>query len=424
MTSRSLYHRLLGGLGLTLLTCLLISSTIMFYWSFSDAHHLQDDLLVRLTEGDNRDRLSLNQDTDPTDHEWAEQQIYLRPASIATDPPLQLGFQTVIWQQQRYRAYSNGERVALQQTEPRDELAAERAWRSIIPLLLTAPFLLITTYLILRSAFRPLEHFAGELQQRRSDELTPLDSAPLPREWQPLLNAFNNLLQRIDASRCQQQRFLANAAHELRTPLTALSLQAERLHSDDNNQLQQIRQLRHGIQRSAHLINQLLDINRIESQPQTLRPTCDVQHILLDTIATLHPLAESKQQDISLDSTAPQRAAVPTQDLTIAISNLLANAIHYTPHGGQIHLTTRNDGQHIHISVEDNGPGIPAEQRSEALEAFRRLPAAAESTQHGSGLGLAIVTAMAKRYHGKLTLEDAHHNPHGLRVTLTLPKAV
>ena len=423
MTNRSLYHRLLGGLALTLLTCLLISSALMFYWSFSDAHNLQDDLLVRLTEGDNRDRLSLDHDTNPTDHEWAEQQIYLRPASIATEPPLQHGFQTVIWQQQRYRAYSNGERVALQQTEPRNELAAERAWRSTIPLLLTAPFLLLTTYLILRSAFRPLEHFASELQQRHSDDLTPLDNAPLPREWQPLLNAFNDLLQRIDASRRQQQRFLANAAHELRTPLTALSLQTERLRSHDHSQQQQIDQLRHGIQRSAHLVSQLLDINRIESQPQTPSLTCDVHQTLLDTIAALYPLAEHKQHDISLDSIPPQYAAVPAQDLAIAISNLLANAIHYTPYGGQIHLATQSDGPYIHISIEDNGHGIPAAQRSEALEPFRRLSGAAESTQHGSGLGLAIVAAMANRYHGKLTLEDTQQHPHGLRVTLTLPKA-
>ena len=230
-----------------------------------------------------------------------------------------------------------------------------------------------------------------------------------------------HLRARIDATLRREKRFIADAAHELRTPMTALTLQAERLapYTNDPAARAQLDTLRTGIRRTAALLEQLLLLARSQHTEAAAPATSRVQDTYRQIIETLLPLADRKRSDLGIATDADATLPVPAAELYTLGKNLADNALRYSPPGSRIDLDLETSADAITLIVEDNGPGIAADERARVLDPFYRQLG---SEEEGTGLGLAIVKSLCDKHGATLSLHDAKNHAHGLRVEIRFPR--
>lgn len=360
---------------------------------------------------------------------------------------LKNGFHAFRHQNLDYRVYvhrlRDGSRIAVsQETRIRDQIARQSALYATLPLLLLVPVLLAVMLMLIRLMLRPLAELSRTVDARQEHDLKPLPKTDLPTELQPFVNAINGLLGRTGAAMESQRRFVADAAHELRSPLAALSLQAERLHAAPMSPeaTERLETLQAGIRRSRHLLEQLLLLARAQNarwgQGQAATTAASVPAVVAvlpvmrRVLEDLLPLADQKGLNLGIsaapgathDAEADERIRVAADEMALytLLRNLVDNAIRYTPAGGQIDLWVDRHGTEVVMAVQDDGPGIPAEERARVVDPFYRVLGTGES---GSGLGLSIVDTLVGNLKGRLRLDDAVGHAHGLRAEVTLPAA-
>ena len=353
---------------------------------------------------------------------------------------LKNGFHAFRHQNLDYRVYvhrlRDGSRIAVSQETRMSALY------STLPLLLLVPVLLALMLMLIRLMLRPLAELSRTVDARQEHDLKPLPKTDLPTELQPFVNAINGLLGRTGAAMESQRRFVADAAHELRSPLAALSLQAERLHAVPMSPeaTERLETLQAGIRRSRHLLEQLLLLARAQNarwgQGQAAATAASVPTVVAvlpvmrRVLEDLLPLADQKRLNLGIsaapglthDAEADERIRVAADEMALytLLRNLADNAIRYTPAGGQIDLWVDRHGTEVVMAVQDNGPGIPAEERARVVDPFYRVLGTGES---GSGLGLSIVDTLVGNLKGRLRLDDAAGHAHGLLAEVTLPAA-
>lgn len=360
---------------------------------------------------------------------------------------LKNGFHAFRHQNLDYRVYvhrlRDGSRIAVsQETRIRDQIARQSALYATLPLLLLVPVLLAVMLMLIRLMLRPLAELSRTVDARQEHDLKPLPKTDLPTELQPFVNAINGLLGRTGAAMESQRRFVADAAHELRSPLAALSLQAERLHAAPMSPeaTERLETLQAGIRRSRHLLEQLLLLARAQNarwgQEQAAAAVASapavvaVLPVMRRVLEDLLPLADQKGLNLGIsaapgvthDAEVDERIRVAADEMALytLLRNLVDNAIRYTPAGGQIDLWVDQRSTEVVMAVQDDGPGIPAEERARVVDPFYRVLGTGES---GSGLGLSIVDTLVGNLKGRLRLDDAVGHAHGLRAEVTLPAA-
>jgi len=309
---------------------------------------------------------------------------------------------------------------AAQRAIERESLARATASALVLPALLTLAAVAALLALALRRGLAPLSSAAGEVTSRNVEALDPIALDAQPQELQPLVAAINGLMARLGNALAMQRNLVADAAHELRTPIAALRLQLQLLEraGDDMQRSAAIAELRAGIARAQHLVEQLLQLSRLgpdapapQLQPLALAP--------LARAAVSEFSARAEQQGIDLGaviSDAPEVAGDAPQ-LSVLLNNLVDNALRHTPRGGKVDVQVGHDGAAAWLAVADNGPGIPAAERQRVFDRFYR--ASDGSAGGSSGLGLAIVKAVAERHGAAVALEDAPGG--GLRVRVSFP---
>ena len=430
---QSLQVRISIALILMFLPLSIIAGAFSYYQTYHEAEELQDDLLRQTAA-------YINPKTTDYTQIGSENHILIQTFGQEDTVPLSNtlgeGFHTIKGgvddddddddDDDEYRAYIHqtpqGKIAVLQETEYRDDLAATAAYQSVLPLLIALPLMILLTVWITYRAMRPVKTLSASLGQRRSDDLSPLDGEGVPSEIQGFVTAINQLLQRTGENIRRQQRFIADAAHELRSPLTALSLQAERLtklpQSDEARE--QTGLILQSIQRNRHLLEQLLTHARAQGS-ETQRNLTDIslQAQFRRVLQELMPLALNKQQDIGVAVENDLRIRADDTEIYTLIKTFTDNAIRYTPAGGRIDIGFSETPTTLTIWVEDDGPGIPAAERSRVTDAFYRILG---TEQQGTGLGLSIADAIAKRYGGKLILADSRNFVHGLLIQAELNK--
>ena len=428
---QSLQVRISIALILMFLPLSIIAGAFSYYQTYHEAEELQDDLLRQTAA-------YINPKTTDYTQIGSENHILIQTFGQEDTIPLSNtlgeGFHTIKGgvddddddDDDEYRAYIHqtpqGKIAVLQETEYRDDLAATAAYQSVLPLLIALPLMILLTVWITYRAMRPVKTLSASLGQRRSDDLSPLDGEGVPSEIQGFVTAINQLLRRTGENIRRQQRFIADAAHELRSPLTALSLQAERLtklpQSDEARE--QTGLILQSIQRNRHLLEQLLTHARAQGS-ETQRNLTDIslQAQFRRVLQELMPLALNKQQDIGVAVENDIRIRADDTEIYTLIKTFTDNAIRYTPAGGRIDIGFSETPTTLTIWVEDDGPGIPAAERSRVTDAFYRILG---TEQQGTGLGLSIADAIAKRYGGKLILADSRNFAHGLLIQAELNK--
>ena len=284
-------------------------------------------------------------------------------------------------------------------TERRTALAREIMKGIVFPQLFVVPLMVLLMWLGLRRGAAPLERLRAQVTSRGPGDVAPLQAPDAPEEVAPLINAFNDLLARVEREGAAQKRFIANAAHQLRTPLAGIRIEAELALRSDNidDKTIALEKISAGTARTAHLINQLLTLARTEGATVDSLPITPVDFTVIarDAVAAAYPLARGKRIDIGFD--APDTAIFVRGHADLLrelVSNLVDNAIRYTPENGHITVRILNEGATT-LEVEDDGIGIPTAERERVFERFYRVIGGEET---GSGIGLAIVREIAVRH--------------------------
>jgi signal transduction histidine kinase len=280
--------------------------------------------------------------------------------------------------------------------------------------------ILLLTAWLLRRALRAVDVSAADLASRGPLDLAPIRVANPPTELVPLLTSTNRLFERISKAMSLERGFTAMAAHELRTPLSGLRAQAQIAATAESKEelADALAMVMSGVDRSAHLIEQMLDLARLESMASVASPQrqpVNVAEVQSHVMADLQGLARLRGIEVSCDC-AVAELHVSSAGLSLLLTNLLSNALRYTPTGGRVHTATYAEGRDTVLIVDDSGPGIPASLRARALDRFERL---GKSDNDGVGLGLAIVHSVVLAHHARIELQDSPLG--GLRVQIRFP---
>lgn len=267
-------------------------------------------------------------------------------------------------------------------------------------------------------ALQPLKRLRQRLDARAWDDLSPIDAASLPAEVRPLVQSLNHLVERYAHSATAQRQFLDDASHQLRTPLALLRTQmGYALRERDPAQMRAaLHAMQDGLARAERLTQQMLALARARdagaaASIRSQFADVDVVALAEQVVKTLWPLARTKQIDLGLDVKATadhQRCQVTALEwlLREAISNLVDNAIRYTPAGGQVTLQVLGDAASVVLVIIDSGGGMSDHDRAQAGSRFRR--GTAGRNQQGAGLGLAIVQTIAHMHGAALSLSNGY----------------
>ncbi|HEU4708079.1 MAG TPA: ATP-binding protein, partial [Methylophilaceae bacterium] len=247
-----------------------------------------------------------------------------------------------------------------------------------------------------RRGLGSLEELRAALARRSHNDMRPLDTPDVPEEVQPLMRELNSLLMRLEAVFESQKHFISDAAHQLRTPLAGLTAQIDLARSQANppQTAHALEQMKAVSDRLNHAVNQLLSLARNEAgtgRAPEMAPL-DLDEFARDV--TLEWVERAVEHGVDLGFEGDGRHTVVLADagrLAEALDNLIDNALKYCPRGSVV--TVRVNGRTL--SVEDNGPGIPIEERERIFERFHRLLG---HRKDGNGLGLAIVKEIVEMH--------------------------
>ncbi len=285
-------------------------------------------------------------------------------------------------------------RVQIAQTlQGRSALAKSLWMQSMVQQLAALALVALLVWLGLRNCLKPLLRLRDAVLARRPGSLHALEIEAVPVELTPLVDAINEYAMRLEHHTSVQQSFIQNAAHQLRTPLTLLTTQVSYAirASDAGVRSESLMAIRQTVQQSVRLMNQLLTLSSAEVHgPGELQGQqgCldDVVRRVLEDLAGR---AQSRRIDLGFEATASDiRVCGHAITLREIVMNLVDNAIRYTPAGGIVTTRIAVAADGVTLTVEDNGPGIPAAERERVFQRFYRLD---DSDSDGCGLGLAIV---------------------------------
>jgi two-component system sensor histidine kinase QseC len=288
----------------------------------------------------------------------------------------------------------------------RDDLIGHIAWRLLLPALFGLPLIGLWVWLATRQGLSSLDGIARQIASREPQQLQPLNPASAPEEIRTMLEAINGLFRRVAETLDAERRFTADAAHELRTPLAALQaqLQVALRARDDDERERSLMQLQHGLTRASHLVDQMLQLARLD--PESGLPdsqAVDLSGLAEDVCAELGTAILDKNLDFDLQASTGCTITGQPEWLRVLMRNLVDNAIRYTPPGGKIVVSLSEVKNGCRFTVSDNGPGIPVAERDAVLRRFHRLN---QQDQPGSGLGLSIVSRIAELHGARIELDD------------------
>ena len=308
-----------------------------------------------------------------------------------------------------------------QDMSARREMASALALRTVAPVALMAPVLMLVVWWVVRTSLAPMTRVRRQVAERQVDDLTEVSEDGLPDEIRPLIHELNMLFKRVRQAFDVQNDFVADAAHELRSPLAALKLQVLGLQRANDGAARDVAvsRLNAGIDRATRLVEQLLVLARQQANAATgSKPeAASLADLARLAVADIAVLAQARQIDLGMDESEQGQISGRPEALRILMRNLLDNAIKYTPVGGTIDVKVIRDRDDLLLTVEDSGVGIPEPDRERVLDRFYRV-AGTQGT--GSGLGLAIVKSIADLHGATLSLSDGARRG-GLRVELRFP---
>jgi two-component system, OmpR family, sensor histidine kinase TctE len=297
--------------------------------------------------------------------------------------------------------------------DKRAQLANEIIKGVILPQFIILPVALALVWFALSRGLSPLAELQQRIRARRPDDLSPIESGQVPEEISPLVRSFNDMLAQLSQSIEMQKRFIADAAHQMKTPLAGMRMQSElALRETDREEMHRsLEQLAKSSESATRLVNQLLALARAENQTPASKPLVPLELSELARNVVQDWVQASFTNRIDLGFEQPGHPIMVQGNpvmLRELLSNLIDNALRYTPEGGSVTVRVRANTmeEQAILEVEDTGPGIPPSERSHVFERFYRILG---SNAEGSGLGLSIVREIAQQHGASV---DIFNNPH------------
>lgn len=274
-------------------------------------------------------------------------------------------------------------------------------------LLVIAVALLV--WLALRFVLHPLLQLSYHLAEREPTDLSDFSPLIVHKEIRPLVLAMNGYMARLDQLISGQKRFIADASHQLRTPLTVLKTQAElALRENDPVAMRQIVQsIAQTTDTTVYLANRLLTLARTGHGVAEMEMTeLSLTQLAREVCLELALSAVRKQIDLALEADTEVRLRGHALLLHEMLTNLIDNAITYTPAGGQIVVRVLPRDSSVLLEVQDNGPGLSDADKEKVFQPFYRALSSSASHPGGTGLGMSIVSEVVQLHQGRITLED------------------
>jgi two-component system sensor histidine kinase QseC len=292
--------------------------------------------------------------------------------------------------------------VVGEQTDSRSSILWAVLRSVLLPLVLVLPLLGLAVWWAVRQGLAPLRQLSHLLAQRRATALEPVELLDMPSEMQPMVQALNELFERIERMVASERRFTADAAHELRTPIAAIRAQAQVALGAGDDKAQRDHALHVTLaacDRAVHLVEQLLVLARLESVPANRFSAMDLSAVARRVAADLAPNAMARHQSLELDADHVCSVVGDEMLMGVLVRNLIDNAMRYSPDGARILVSVMYEAGQTVLRVEDSGPGMTEAEMSRLGERFYRVLG---SVQPGSGLGWSIVKRIGHVFGVKL----------------------
>lgn len=291
----------------------------------------------------------------------------------------------------------------------------------LMPLLFALPILGLVGWVAVRHGLSPLRSLSRVLAQRQAQALDPVELGEMPSEVEPVVQALNALLARIQQMLASERRFTADAAHELRTPIAAIRMQAQvalGAGADQIGRNHALTQTLAGCDRATHLVEQLLTLSRLDDSATAPSGHTDVRELAQQVAAEVAPAALARRQSLELEAPAPCLITADTTLTAVLLRNLVDNALRYSPDGARIWVSVQRSESQVVFKVQDSGPGLDEPEMARLGERFFRVLG---HEQPGSGLGWSIVRRIASVYQASI---DVTRCPTlgGLSVSVSWPR--
>jgi len=272
-------------------------------------------------------------------------------------------------------------------------------------MLMAFPLVAIPVWLAVWLGLRPLRHFATSISKRDPDDLSPIQTTRRHAELNLLADAFNVQLAKVGQLISRERAFVQDAAHELRTPMAVVAVNAYAVANAPTAEERSAAEMRlhSGLSRTSHLVEQLLALTRLDVGRPKEMALRDVVSLVRDELAAVAPAAVAKGIDLVLDAPEYLNEPVELHALRSIVGNLVDNSIRYGNNRGRVVVTLTAMSEGWALSVADDGPGIPVEDRNQVFERFYR---GSHEEMQGTGLGLAIVRTAATRLGGTVRIAD------------------
>ncbi len=344
---------------------------------------------------------------------WQNKQLLLATSNTPKDniSAFKTGFSENNFNGMRWRVYAMQVQntpkwvMVAQPIKPRFELAEKVILSAVIPIVLTIPLLSIIISLVVGRGLKPLTQLTKQLTKKKVNDLSKIKVKQTSEELVPVIETLNHLFQQLESAFEREKRFAADAAHELRTPLSVLKINSHNLQLELGNDNPAINHLVASVDRMAHVIDQILLLNKTNPEQFSADFTkLNLKNSCQQIIAQLYPEISARGQQIALE--APD-AYIRGNDFAIAtlLQNLISNASKYAPKQGHIILTIEKQHQYIKLTVEDSGQGIEAEELPKVFDRFYRVGGDRHNPQiTGCGLGLAIVKHIVQLHNARIQL--------------------
>lgn len=288
-------------------------------------------------------------------------------------------------------------------------------------------FSLILAFILSRWVGDPLQRMvtaSKEMPDKRTDPL----KAEGPREVQELIHVFNDMTGRVQDSQRSQQQFVANVSHELKTPITVIQGFAQAIidgTADSPLSKKQAAQVIFDESGRMHrLVLDLLELARLDAGTLVLKnELVDMQQLLGYIVGRFQPRAQQAKVVLNISVTNIPSIFGDSDRLAQVFTNLVDNALKYTPEGGKVEVLASSGEDHLSVDVKDTGVGIPNGSLPHVFDRFYQAdPSRMGGEKHGSGLGLAIVWEIVQAHHGTITVHSIEGQ--GSIFTVILPLAL
>ena len=233
------------------------------------------------------------------------------------------------------------------------------------------------------------------------------------REVMDISNEFRQLVNKLNTQEKSRQEFVSNVSHELKTPLTSMKVLADSINSmpDAPKELYQefMEDITNEIERETKIINDLLSLVKMDKSAAGLNvSSVNINELLEQILKRLQPIADKQKVELVLESFRPVTAEVDEVKITLAITNLVENAIKYNRNDGEgwVHVSLNADHQYFYLKVEDSGIGIPEESLDHIYERFYRVDKSHSREIGGTGLGLAITRNSILMHRGAIKVHS------------------